>query len=157
MTIRLASSHASPPRARALGWLGVGWAVAYLLLGPSGCSTGAIAIQQCREIERLRCEGAAICGAMSESKVESCKRFYDDQCLHGIAGDEEPTADEQADCLAFLEDAEADAEAARDDEDRLDEYEEACSVVAEPWAYDECSFINRQISDGGSGSKDDDE
>jgi len=122
-----------------------------LLVGPWGCSTGAIAIQQCREIERQRCEGAAVCGVIKSSEVDSCKRFYNDQCLHGISGDEEPTADEQTDCLTFLQERQADAEAARDDDDQ-DALEDACQVLAEPWDYDQCAFINRQIAEGGSGS-----
>lgn len=127
-----------------------------LLLGPWGCSTGAIAIQQCREIERQRCEGAFACGVIESSEVDSCKRFYNDQCLHGIAGDEEPTADEQTRCLEFLQELQADAEAARDDEDE-EALENACQILAEPWDYDQCAFINRQIAEGGAGSKDEDE
>src|SRR6188768_905747 len=126
-----------------------------LLVGPWGCSTGAIAIQQCREIERQRCEAAAVCGVIESKEVASCKRFYNDQCLHGIAGDEEPTADEQADCLGFLEDRQADAEAARDDDDQA-ALEQSCNVLAKPWDYDQCAFINRQIAEGGAGSKDED-
>ena len=127
-----------------------------LLAGPWGCSTGAIAIQQCREIERQRCEGAAVCGVIKSSEVDSCKRFYNDQCLHGIAGDEEPTADEQTDCLEFLQEMQADAEAAREDNDQ-GSLEDSCQILAEPWDYEQCEFINRQVAQGGAGSEDDDE
>ncbi len=58
-----------------------------------GCSTDAVAIQQCREIESVRCEGSASCGIIDTDDIESCKRFYQDQCLHGIAGDKEPSAE----------------------------------------------------------------
>ena len=57
-----------------------------LMLG-LGCSTEAVAIKECREIEELRCEASVSCGIVAEDEVEGCKRFYKEQCLHGIAGD----------------------------------------------------------------------
>src|SRR5688572_30918766 len=59
-----------------------------------GCTSGAVAIAQCREIEYARCEAAVPCGVVTD--VDECKRFYRDQCLHGIAGPAAPTTSDES-------------------------------------------------------------
>ena len=67
---------------------------------------------------------------MTQEEVEDCSRFYRDHCLHGIAGPEEPSADQQSSCIRLIEEAGERAmatsglggEGARD--------EEACEIMA---------------------------
>src|SRR5579863_3894616 len=73
--------------------------LALLLAGPwgpgvatSGCGTGAVDVDGCRQIEEARCRQAPVCGIRldepyftSGTSVDACVRFYDDACLHGLA------------------------------------------------------------------------
>lgn len=115
------------------------------------CTTGALAIEQCREIENARCEASVPCGIVDEDKVEECKRTYRDHCLHGIAGPEEPTAGQQQACLAMIDEA---GEAARDSTG--DEYEQACEIISEPWDRRPCAFLLPSMG-GASGDGDGDD
>ncbi|HZU81456.1 MAG TPA: hypothetical protein VE987_00995 [Polyangiaceae bacterium] len=56
------------------------------------CSTDAVGVDACRQIEATRCAQAPACNISlqppyftSGSSVEACVRFYDDACLHGLA------------------------------------------------------------------------
>jgi len=128
------------------------------------CTTGAVAITQCREIESARCEASLPCGVISD--VDECKRFYRDQCLHGIAGPDVPTTEEQDDCVGTitragecalddpersladcLSDAEGMGGQGSEDEDDPD----VCEFVAAPWQWDECDFLNEAPEGGSSG------
>ena len=70
-------------------------ALALLVAGPavaSGCGTGAIDVDGCRQIEEARCRQLPACGIMPEmpwftsgTTVDACVRYYDDACLHGLA------------------------------------------------------------------------
>jgi hypothetical protein len=104
--------------------------LALLLAGPwvlgvaSGCGTGAVDVDGCRQIEEARCQQAPICGIpldqpyfTSGTSVEACVRFYDDACLHGLAvGDPGPSAISM--CVAAIQ---ADTKA-----------KDGCSVVKAP-------------------------
>lgn len=57
--------------------------VGAVVLGSPGCGTDAVGIDDCRDIERARCEAAAHCGLVDD--VDECQRFYRDQCLHGLS------------------------------------------------------------------------
>ncbi|XYI03241.1 hypothetical protein ACMHYB_27165 [Sorangium sp. So ce1128] len=65
------------------------WAAAALLglgaviLASQSCGNDAVGVDACRQIERARCEAAAVCG-FNEAQVKTCSEFYWDQCLHGI-------------------------------------------------------------------------
>ena len=56
--------------------------VALCLLPGGGCGTDAVGVESCRDIERARCDAAATCGTVDDAA--SCRRFYHDQCLHGL-------------------------------------------------------------------------
>jgi hypothetical protein len=65
------------------------------------CGTDAVGIGACREVETARCTHAAACGVDlshpvhsdgTEGDVESCIRFYHEQCLHGLVSSKEPGA-----------------------------------------------------------------
>jgi hypothetical protein len=62
-------------------------ALAAMLAAPA-CGSDAVGIQACRDIERARCEAGAHCGLTDD--VDGCKRFYRDQCLHGMQTDKSP-------------------------------------------------------------------
>ena len=55
----------------------------------AACSTDAVGVEDCRDIEFARCEAASACGAVQDE--DDCKRFYRDHCLHGLALEEEPS------------------------------------------------------------------
>ena len=136
-----------------------------LPLAPSACTTGAVAIAQCREIEFARCEASVACDVIDD--VDECKRFYRDQCLHGIAGDTVPTTAEQDACVSAIEDAGACAE---DDPDGLvsacgpgraggggaggqgpeGPERSVCEFLAAPWDYQVCDFLNEPPPEGGT-------
>lgn len=69
-----------------------------------GCPGDGTAVEQCREIQSLRCDLSPVCtGDSSEDAVESCKIFYRDQCLHGVENVEAaPSGTEQEACLGAL-------------------------------------------------------
>jgi hypothetical protein len=86
--------------------------LALLLAGlavASGCGTGAVDVDGCRQIEEARCRQAPACGISldevnftSGTSVDACVRFYDDACLHGLAvGDPGPTA--VSTCVAAIQ------------------------------------------------------
>ncbi|MRG90649.1 hypothetical protein [Polyangium spumosum] len=71
-----------------------------LLLGNAtgACSTDAVGIEACREIETARCEALPACGA-TEAEAAYCIDLYRDQCLHGIRSGQEPGSDATARCV----------------------------------------------------------
>lgn len=69
------------------------------------CDSGATGIDACRKIESMKCELVRGCSGVSiatDADVESCKLFYRDQCLNGIADGVEPTMAKVDACLAAL-------------------------------------------------------
>jgi hypothetical protein len=88
------------PRAlRNLGLSSTAALAGALLLNP-GCGTPAVGIDDCRDIEQARCDAAAACHTVTD--VAACKRFYRDQCLHGLPAAPPPreTVDE---CVAAIQ------------------------------------------------------
>jgi hypothetical protein len=127
-----------------------------------GCTTDAVGIDACRDIETARCEAAQYCGRIED--VEACQRFYRDHCLHGLAeGVSEPAADAVADCVATIEKA---GECAKGDRfARLEDCPQvtreddgatfACQIVLFPEWSAECSFLGKRgdlppFGDGGT-------
>ncbi len=132
-------------------WSGLGGA---LLLLSTGCTTKAVGIEQCKEIEYLRCEASVSCGVIDADDVEECKRVYHDQCLHGIAGPKEPTADQQKLCVNRIKEAKEIAESTLNDDSQVSEHEAACRVISEPWKQTACDFLNEEEENtGGSSSE----
>lgn len=64
------------------------------------CGTSPVGVESCQKIERVRCESAQACGIKldrpahqgetPEQAVAACIRYYDDQCLHGLAAPTDP-------------------------------------------------------------------
>lgn len=130
---------------------------------PLSCSTGAVAVQECREIENLRCEVSEACGTVDD--VAACQRFYDGHCLHGIEGPKKPSADELDRCLDAIDGAgrcaKDDPETKVDDCKRISDpsrvsgaraFADVCDFIGRPWALEDCGFLNpKEKDDGGEG------
>ena len=74
---------------------------------PFACSTDAVGVEECREIEQARCEAARSCdlGIDSDADFETCERFARDNCLHGLAVKDVPKSSELDRCVGVLEKA----------------------------------------------------
>lgn len=135
-----------------------------VLAGP-GCGTDAVGIDDCRDIERARCEAAAHCGLIDD--VEECQRFYRDHCLHGLSV-ESPGAIAVERCVVVIQRA---GECARDHggvdaplsecdgrvSDETVDAREACDLVLYPERAAECRFLTpnpaEPSGEGGSGGE----
>ena len=64
------------------------------------CGTSAIGVEDCRSIERARCQAARPCdfGIDTNSDEEVCLRFARDNCLHGMLV-QAPTAGSVTKCV----------------------------------------------------------
>jgi hypothetical protein len=132
-------------------------ALAGILLIPLGlpataCSTGAVGIPECRDIEKARCKAARSCdlGIDSRDDAEVCDRFARDNCLHGLAVSDTPKSSEVAACVRAIERAGACAAGSGADtlasECQLGSSvtspsATACGVVQDPEEADACSFL----------------
>jgi hypothetical protein len=120
----------------------VGW-----LLQAGGCGTDAVGVSSCRDIELARCDAAASCGTVDDAA--ECRRFYHDQCLHGLPVSD-PGRSAVSECVEMLERARVCA-----DEDRETQLGDcslevtrgataaatACELVAAPELASECRFL----------------
>lgn len=137
-----------------------------------GCTTDAVAIEDCREIESARCEASVPCGVITSAEVKECQRVYREQCLHGIAGPKAPTADQQKQCVNLIVEAgqratELAEELASAPEGETDgdagetspaqsEYGVSCRIISEPWRREECNYLNEETGAGGADGEGDD-
>ena len=55
------------------------------------CGTSAVGVEDCQDIEQARCDAAAACHTLTDAA--ECKRFYRDQCLHGLPTAAPPRVD----------------------------------------------------------------
>lgn len=129
---------------RTLGWF-------WVLILTSACSTDAVGVNECRDVEYARCEASVACGVIEEDEVEECQRFYRDHCLHGMKGDEVPSADEHKECLELIEEAGKTAATSLGMGGAGEPNESACKIVAAPWKYEECAYLVRTTSSMGGG------
>ena len=127
---------------------------AFLVVHASGCGTDAIAVDECRDIENARCEAGKFCGFVDD--VEQCKRFYRDQCLHGMAAGERPGALRIKECVATIRAA---GECAKAGAKTLAEcvtqglplpsqktlHATSCDIVQEPEGAEECEFLSKPV------------
>jgi hypothetical protein len=132
-------------------------ATTFSLVSASGCSTGAMGVDDCRDIQQARCRAGKACGLVSD--VDGCERYYRDHCLHGLATTP-PSGASVATCVDVIEKAGRCAEAGADT--RLSRCDEtvtaeapnlrlACDVVEHPELAAECSFLTDVPPDEGSG------
>jgi hypothetical protein len=107
-----------------------------LLACAGACGTDAVGVDTCRRIESERCMRAPGCGFSlqppyhtSGTDVAACVRFYDEACLHGLAGVGDPGRVEADQCVAAIGDG-------------------GCSVVLHPESDPACAWLNADA--GGS-------
>ena len=74
-----------------------------LIAQGAACGTDAEGIDECREIESARCEAGQYCENLDVTDVDACKRFYRDQCLHGMANGEKPGAPKVKKCISAIQ------------------------------------------------------
>lgn len=83
--------------------LGFFSAISVLAVLVYGCGTEAVGIETCRKIEEARCQRAESCQISLDHPVrrddlprESCIRYYNDACLHGLSGADPGSVQAQA-------------------------------------------------------------
>ncbi|MEZ4232648.1 MAG: hypothetical protein R3B89_25960 [Polyangiaceae bacterium] len=160
-------SASRSPRSRTRHWR---TAVAFLLssaasftaFATGGCSTDAVGITTCREIEDTRCEAAAQCGIEGAEDVDACKRFYRDHCLHGLGLEGEPRGSDVRRCKAVISGAGECAKqgvtdpaqcAALQGQQLASTIQTVCDVVLQPEDTTACRFLvpdEEDLPDGGS-------
>ena len=98
------------------------------------CGTSPIGVDECRNIEKARCESAPACGislsrpqARSDSTPETntaaCIRFYDDECLHGLDLTSDPGTVAVDECVKAITNGD-------------------CGIVENPQNYPACAFLS---------------
>lgn len=118
---------------------------AFTLVSAPGCGTDARGIDDCRNIEEARCEAAKNCG-LGITDVDACRRFYRDQCLHGLPVDS-PGAPAVAACVSLIRSAGTCATSPdtllSDCSPPISEPKltKACEIVASPELTTQCAFL----------------
>lgn len=134
-------------RALAAGTLSC--AVVFLLVSSSGCGTDATGVDKCRDIEQARCDAGVHCGLVDD--VDACKRYYRDQCLHGLANGDASTAKVDR-CVKTIQ-AAGDCAKKNGRDAKLSSCSPApsaapnglataCAIVETPQQTDECAFLS---------------
>jgi hypothetical protein len=130
----------------------------FALASAVSCSTDAVGVDDCRKIEEARCEAASHCeGDLQVDDVDACKRYYRDQCLHGLAVESSPGAPAVSRCVSAIQAAgncaasDPDISAAECaevagalDAPGDDRIETACDVVRYPELIPECDFLSEE-------------
>ncbi len=114
---------------------------AVLALVPS-CSTDPVNPDGCRSIEEARCQAAPACAAYSGLDVSSCKRFYRDQCLHGLASVTDPGQPSIDLCVRTIN-AAGTCASSGENPCSFVPYSDAdpCDVIQYPERYTQCAFL----------------
>lgn len=131
-----------------MNWGYVTWTVALVGLA---CGTKAVGVDACEEIETARCEAAVSCGDVDDS--DACARFARDNCLHGVALDNDPSSVAVERCVGALNAAAQCARKNGDDStvgecDGLDarSSDDVCDVIREPERATRCAFLSPEQS-----------
>lgn len=122
------------------------------LAAAPGCGTDAVGIDECRDIERARCEAARSCnlGIDDDAEARVCERFARDGCLRGLATSEAPRSNDLTRCVSAIRRAGECAAAsgagtlARSEACGLLVFRAeatACDVVETPEEAQECQFL----------------
>jgi hypothetical protein len=99
--------------------------------GASGCTSSAVAVESCRQIEEARCRRAPGCNIPLSPPlhdegggrdVAACIRFYHDACLHGFEANADRGTIEVRACVAAISTGD-------------------CSVVKRPQIHPDCAFL----------------
>ncbi len=123
--------------------------LSFFVVHAAGCGTDAVGVDECRDIEEARCEAGKYCGLVDD--VDTCKRFYRDQCLHGLAAGERPGAPRVRDCVEAIQAA---GECAKNGAKTVADcaafptktyHTEICDVVTEPEGAQACEFLYKPV------------
>lgn len=136
--------------------------VAFLVVSAAACGTGAVGIDKCRSIEQARCEAAASCGIVDD--VDACKRYYRDQCLHGMAHGVPSTTSVDR-CVKTIQLA-GDCAKKHGADAKLSScgtppsagpngLTKACDIVTTPQQTDECAFLSAVPPEAGPDAQSD--
>jgi hypothetical protein len=147
-------SRHSPTPLRALTAGVASAALAFFVVHASGCGTDAVGVEECRDIESARCEAGKYCGLVDD--VDECKRFYRDQCLHGMAAGERPGAPRVKECVATIRAAGACAKVGAKvltecvaqglpAPSQKTYHVDACKIVEQPEGTAECDFLYKPV------------
>ena len=121
------------------------FAIAAVVLSAAsqGCSVDQTALEGCRKIEDARCEQASPCPDVKIKDAESCKRFYRDQCLHGMAIADDPGDVAVGKCVATIVKAGQCAKAGSPTCDLAvaQPGTSACGVLEHPELATDCAFL----------------
>lgn len=112
-----------------------------LVLVTPACGTDPVGVESCQKIEKVRCESAPACGISlrrpvhdtkngAASDVTACIRYYDDQCLHGLALARDPGPQVVDTCVNAIISGD-------------------CGIVKEPEKYAACAFLAGPNEDAG--------
>ncbi|MDB4939223.1 MAG: hypothetical protein JWP87_6195 [Labilithrix sp.] len=98
-----------------------GVVVTFGIAGAFACGTEPVGVDACRQIETARCENAKSCGIdlskpvhrrdgnspekQDQQDVGACKRFYDEECLHGLVTTVDPGAIKTQACVDAINNA----------------------------------------------------
>jgi hypothetical protein len=120
--------------------------LALLCAAAAGCSTDPVNPDGCRAIEEVRCEAAFYCPnfpGYPAFDVTACKRFYRDQCLHGLASEADPGEPRIEQCVKAIQTAKNCAVRGTSPcaIGAATTVTTACDVVEHPETYPECAFL----------------
>ncbi len=127
------------------------WAFGYafMVVHSTGCGTDAVGVDECRDIESARCEAGAFCGLVDD--VGQCKRFYRDQCLHGLANGDRPGSPQVKACIATIRAA---GQCAKDGAEDVSSctalpsqtiHAKVCDVILRPEGAVDCDFLGAPV------------
>ncbi len=122
-------------------------------LGPAGCGTSAIGVEDCRNVEEARCKAARSCnfGIDTSSDEDACLRFARDNCLHGMVV-QAPTTGAVTECVNAINAAGAcankktklDACAGVRPSAYATSTATVCDVIENPEQISACEFLTQQ-------------
>lgn len=130
----------------------------------SSCSTKAVGVEECRDIEYARCRAATHCPAQFDvTDVEQCRLYYRDHCLHGMALASPPNAANVKLCIEKIEilsdcaevahasdpDVDPDILSCSDVESLRPKITTVCKLLATPEAIPDCAFLVSDAATGG--------
>lgn len=121
-----------------------GWIAALTLAGAlagPGCGTEPVAADGCRKIEEIRCELAPRCSNLKVPDVDACKRFYRDQCLHGLALESDPGAPVVDRCVEALKVAGACTATDNGCVATTTPVTSGCQILERPELAEDCKFL----------------
>lgn len=116
----------------------------------ASCGAGAEGVDDCRSIESARCTAAVHCPDSGVDDARACKRFYHDQCLHGLAVKSPGPVVVEA-CVADIQRAQACAEDATSCDSGTDP-DSACAGILSPETLAGCAFLRADAGSGGATS-----